>query len=290
MVPSISVLAWGATVPWANPRQVEQDLIISRAIVALFTDPFLAGELRFRGGTALNKLHFPEPLRYSEDIDLVRSTRGPIGPVLDHARSALQPWLGQAAFDQSPIAPKLTFRVPAEDDAAARIRLKVEINTTEVETCDKPLTVRYRVDNPWFFGEADVVTFSREEMIATKLRALLQRERGRDLFDVAQGLKEFHELDTARVVGCLIFHLERSGLRITRAEAERRMFAKLRKPGLLQDVRPLLPAQEAAKLTPTAARSAFTSVFSRLILQLPGTPWNRTPEMAERFGVEIHPG
>ncbi|MDE0342218.1 MAG: hypothetical protein OXK82_03450 [Deltaproteobacteria bacterium] len=67
------------------------------------------------------------------------------------------------------------------------------------------------------------------------------------------------------------------------------MFAKLRKPGLLQDVRTLLPAQEAAKLTPTAARAAFTSVFSRLILQLPGTPWNRTPEMAERFGVEIYP-
>ena len=196
--------------PWAEPRQVEQDLIISRAIVALFTDPFLARELRFRGGTALNKLHFPEPLRYSEDIDLVRSTRGPIGPVLDHARSALQPWLGQAAFEQSPMAPKLIFRVPAEDNAVAR------------------------------------------------------------------------------VVRCLIFHLERSGLRITRAEAERRMFAKLRKPGLMQDVRALLPARQAARLTATAARAAFTSVFSRLIAQLPGAPWNRTPEMAERFGIEVH--
>ena len=85
--------------PWVEPRQVEQDLIISRAIVALFTDPFLAGELRFRGGTALNK---------------------------------------------------------------------------------------------------------------------------------------------------------------------------------------------AARLTATAARAAFTSVFSRLIAQLPGAPWNRTPEMAERFGIEVH--
>ena len=288
MVPSLNIVAWGTTVPWAEPRQVEQDLIISRAIVALFTDTFLAGELRFRGGTALNKLHFPEPLRYSEDIDLVRSTRGPIGPILDRARSALQPWLGQAAFEQSPMAPKLIFRVPAEDNAATRIRLKVEINTTDVETCNQPLTVRYRVDNPWFSGEADVVTFSREEMLATKLRALLQRERGRDLFDIAQGLNAFQELDTTCVVRCLIFHLERSGLRITRAEAERRMFAKLRKPRLMQDVRPLLPAREAARLTATAARAAFTSVFSRLIAQLPGAPWNRTPEMAERFGIEVH--
>nr|WP_281410353.1 nucleotidyl transferase AbiEii/AbiGii toxin family protein [Rhizobium laguerreae] len=63
--------------------QIEQDLIISRAVVAIFTDPFLREALRFRGGTALNKLHFPAPLRYSEDINLVRTEAGPIGPVLD---------------------------------------------------------------------------------------------------------------------------------------------------------------------------------------------------------------
>ncbi|WP_313903766.1 nucleotidyl transferase AbiEii/AbiGii toxin family protein [Rhizobium leguminosarum] len=45
-------------------------------MVAIFTDPFLREALRFRGGTALNKLHFPAPLRYSEDIDLVRTEAG----------------------------------------------------------------------------------------------------------------------------------------------------------------------------------------------------------------------
>ena len=287
MIPSLNIVAWGTTVPWAEPRQIEQDLIISRAIIALFADPFLAEDLRFRGGTALNKLHFPEPLRYSEDIDLVRSTRGPIGQILDHARVALQPWLGQAGFEQSPIAPKLVFRVPAEDNPATRIRLKVEINTTEVETCDQLLTVRYSVDNPWFSGEANVVTFSREEMLATKLRALLQRDRGRDLFDIARGLDVFENLDMARVVQCLIFHLAQSGLRITRAEAERRMFAKLRRADFMQDVRPLLSAPEAVELTAAAARAAFTAVFTTLIVQLPGSPWSRTPEMAERFGIEV---
>ena len=67
-------------------RQVEQDLIISRAIIDLFADPLLREQLRFRGGTALNKLHFPAPVRYSEDIDLVRTTAGPIGPILDRVR------------------------------------------------------------------------------------------------------------------------------------------------------------------------------------------------------------
>ena len=86
MIPSQNIVAWGTIVPWADERQVEQDLIISRAIVAIFSDDVLRQELRFRGGTALNKLHFIPALRYSEDIDLVRTSEGPIGPILDRLR------------------------------------------------------------------------------------------------------------------------------------------------------------------------------------------------------------
>ena len=82
MIPMMNIIAWSRVVPWVDMRQVEQDLIISRAIVDIFSDAFFHGQLRFRGGTALNKLHFPVPMRYSEDIDLVRTTSGPVGPVL----------------------------------------------------------------------------------------------------------------------------------------------------------------------------------------------------------------
>ena len=61
MIPIMNIIAWGNIAPWAEQRQVEQDLVISRAIVELFSDDFLREELRFRGGTALNKLHFPAP-------------------------------------------------------------------------------------------------------------------------------------------------------------------------------------------------------------------------------------
>ncbi|MGH9763759.1 MAG: nucleotidyl transferase AbiEii/AbiGii toxin family protein, partial [Blastocatellia bacterium] len=115
MIPTMNIVAWGNVAPWAEMRQVEQDLIISRAIVELFADPFLREQLRFRGGTALNKLHFTAPLRYSEDIDLVRTTAGPIKTILAAIRNLLEPWLGQASFDQSPVAPKLRFRATAED-------------------------------------------------------------------------------------------------------------------------------------------------------------------------------
>lgn len=288
MIPSMNIVAWGNVAPWAEQRQIEQDLIISRALVEIFNDPFLAAELRFRGGTALNKLHFPAPLRYSEDIDLVRTTSGPIGPILDRLREVLEPWLGRAAFDQSQVAPKLRFRVEAEDASVpAPLRLKVEINTREIEAYAGPRTIPYRVENPWFTGEAEIATFSREEMLATKLRALLQRNKGRDLLDLSHALAVFDGLDPAPVIALLLRYLEAAEVAIPRAEAEKRMFAKLVNPGFLADIRPLLTAAEAEQLTDEAMQAAFADVFTRLIAELPGEPWARTAEMAERFGVDL---
>ena len=83
MIPAMNIVAWGQSVPWVDQRQVEQDLIISRALVEIFSNPFLSKELRFRGGTALNKLHFAKPFRYSEDIDFtMNDRRGRFGPIL----------------------------------------------------------------------------------------------------------------------------------------------------------------------------------------------------------------
>ncbi len=282
MIPSQNIVAWGTVVPWADERQVEQDLIISRAIVAIFSDDVLRQALRFRGGTALNKLHFVPALRYSEDIDLVRTSEGPIGPILDRLRAVLEPWLGRAQFDQSPVAPKLRFRVDAENGSGT-IRLKVEINTREVTAFDPPATMPFQVNNPWFTGGADVQTFSREEMLATKLRALLQRDKGRDLYDLAHGLERFDGLDAARVAALFVSYVEGGGQAISRAQAQQRMFAKLATPRFVLDMRPLLPAAEAEKLTEESTRELFTKVFREFIDRLPGDPWARTDEMKERF-------
>jgi predicted nucleotidyltransferase component of viral defense system len=176
--------------------------------------------------------------------------------------------------------------MPAEDQAAtAQIRLKVEINTAEREAYDAPQAIPFRVDNPWFAGEADIATFSREEMLATKLRALLQRSKGRDLFDLAHALDVFDGLNAGRVVACFGQYLEASAMRISRAEAEQRMFAKLNNPGFLTDMRPLLAAAEAERLTADAIKAAFTRVFTRFIALLPGDAWAYSHEMKERFGV-----
>ncbi len=285
MIPETNITAWSQTAPWAEPRQVEQDLIISRALVDIFNHDLLGSALRFRGGTALNKIIFPKPLRYSEDIDLVRTEAGPIGPVLDAMREVLEPWLGQGSFASSQVAPKLRFRIPAEDDPGAQIRLKIEINIAEVQAFDTPVSVDYSVDNPWFRGATRIATFSAEELLATKLRALLQRDKGRDLFDLDHALRALPGLDVERVVSLFIRYLDQQGQAIGRPEAEKRMLAKYAKPDLLGDIRALLTPDLADSLDNAAGRAAFIRVFTDVIERIPGQRWARTEEVSRQLGL-----
>ena len=64
------------------------------------------------------------------------------------------------------------------------------------------------------------------------------------------------------------------------------MLAKFRKPGFMNDVRPLVSVAEAAKLTDETIKAAFMLVFTHLIVRLPGEPWSQTAEMIERFGIQ----
>src|ERR1700687_4114097 len=122
MIPTQNIIAWSKTAPWAEPRQVEQDLMIARALVELFNDSFLRAELRFRGGTALNKLHCPKPLRCSEDIDLVRAKGGASKPIWDRVHDLLDPWLGDPEYFRSQVGPELRYPGAAQD-GQPRVRL-----------------------------------------------------------------------------------------------------------------------------------------------------------------------
>ena len=100
MIPLNYLQAWSRVAPWPDLRQVEQDLIISRALCDLFNSPQLQGTIAFRGGTAIHKLLFRQPLRYSEDIDLVQIPAEPIGPAVDAIRQVLG-WLGEPRREQA---------------------------------------------------------------------------------------------------------------------------------------------------------------------------------------------
>jgi len=70
MIPEQAIVEWRREAPWDANSLVEQDLIISRALVEMYSVPEIAQRLAFRGGTALYKLHLRPAARYSEDIDL----------------------------------------------------------------------------------------------------------------------------------------------------------------------------------------------------------------------------
>lgn len=57
MIPVYSIQQWREVVPWTTDAMVEQDLVICRALVSIFSDDFLRENLAFRGGTALHKLY-----------------------------------------------------------------------------------------------------------------------------------------------------------------------------------------------------------------------------------------
>ena len=94
MIPSDFVTEWRSNAPWVENAQVEQDLVISKALVEIFSHPVLHEALAFRGGTALYKLHLSPAARYSEDIDLVQVKAEPAGPIMDALHEVLDPWLG----------------------------------------------------------------------------------------------------------------------------------------------------------------------------------------------------
>jgi predicted nucleotidyltransferase component of viral defense system len=287
LIPAQNIIAWSKVAPWAEPRQVEQDLIIARALVVLFGDPFLRDELRFRGGTALNKLHFPKPLRYSEDIDLTRTKDGASKPIWDRVHDLLDPWLGKPEYFRSQVAPALRYTVAAEDGSST-IRLKIEINEVEIVPLDAPQTLPIKVDNPWFSGATDIPTFSTAEILSTKLRALLQRNKGRDLVDLAHALDVFPNLDIQRTVDMFVEYVGQTP--IPRWQAEKRMFEKFERRGFLSDVQPLLAANARTEFDDAAGRRAFQRVFEGLIEKIPGKAWATTPDLLKKHGFEGRTG
>jgi len=174
LIPQDFISEWKSAIPWTQNDQVEQDLIICRALVGIFSHPVLAENLAFRGGTALFKLHLP-PIRYSEDIDLVQVHPGPIGPLLDALQDQLNPWLGNPKRKTSEGRVTLTYRAASEE--GVQLKLKVEINSREHFTVLGFEKRVFALDSRWFSGSASILTYHLDELLGTKVRALYQRKK-----------------------------------------------------------------------------------------------------------------
>ena len=267
MIPRDYISEWRERAPWSEDFQVEQDLVISRALVAMYSDPVLAEAVAFRGGTALYKLYLTPPARYSEDIDLIQVEPGPAGPLMDRLRTALDPWLGKARWKQSQGRVTFGYRFLSEGTPAMRLRLKVEINTREHFAVLGFAKRALSVESRWYSGLAEIKTFELDELLATKMRALYQRRKGRDLFDLAMGLAD-ERSDAARIADSFREYMDREAGPVTRAMFERNLEGKIDDAQFNADMGAMLrPGFE------WRPEEAARTVSERLISLLPGEPW-----------------
>ena len=285
MIPASYIQEWSTKAPWPTSQQVEQDLIISRALCDLFNAPALAGKIAFRGGTAIHKLLFKQPLRYSEDIDLVQPQAEQIGATASAIREALS-WLGDCKREQAGHSMHFVFRFAPDAQPDTTLKVKVEINTREHDSVLGIQKYPFAVKNGWYQATASIASFAPEELFGTKLRALLQRRKNRDLFDLHIGLQQL-SMNPDTLLACFDHYLALEGKPITRANAEQRMLEKLTR-SLTEDIAPLLPP--GIHFHEDDAVAAFESIWTTLIARMKGDPWKQTERAIEELRQKMYPG
>jgi len=239
MIPLHEISAWRNSAPWGDDMMVEQDLLLTRCIAAIFADPFLREQVAMRGGTVLHKVHLAPAARYSEDIDLVIVGSRPKRHVLLALHRVLNPILGEPrsstwadvvlairnlTMKSTILKIEWFYRPTVSPQEEAKI--KVEANCNEREPC-------YRVVQMDADDGVSVISYDINEMLGTKMRALFQRKQGRDLFDLwwawtmSEAGKSAHPILPDQVVKAFQIYVAREGTRVGRAEFTRELDDKM---------------------------------------------------------------
>lgn len=128
----------------------------------------------------------------------------------------------------------------------------------------------FDVSSRWFSGAASISTYALDELLGTKLRALYQRKKGRDIFDLWWAARNA-AVDFDRVVTCFRKYLEQAdGLRVSRAELEANLADKMRDRLFTADLQPLLAPGVEWDLG-----SAARLILDEIAPRLPGEAWKR---------------
>jgi predicted nucleotidyltransferase component of viral defense system len=265
MIENFYLDEWRQQVPWIPLYQVEQDLIISRALVNLYEQPIVRKSLVFRGGTALNKIYFNPPERYSEDLDFVQIQAAPIGQTMDAIRAALDHWLGEPKRKLTERGVKLVYQYQTQENRKGK--LKIEINTTEHYHVLDLVAHEFSVQSRWFSGKTLLKTYQLNELMGSKLRALYQRRKGRDLFDIWVAIQK-EAIQCDQVIEIFNHYCQQEGKRITRSIYEKNLYEKSLQQDFQIDVSELIVDPEEWSFS-----TALELVRNELISRLPGNSW-----------------
>lgn len=270
MINEAAITAWRYMAPWPGSDQVEHDLVLSRAICELYKHPIIAQQLVFRGGTALHKLFF-DAGRFSEDLDFVQVNAGPIGEIVNAIRECLDHWLGQPSWKQNQGRFTLNYRFKTEIEPVINRKVKIEINTREHFNVHPYSRIPFSIsDNSWYQGETTVLTYSLEELLATKLRALYQRKKGRDLYDIWYVAMHQPELDADNIVNIFEHYMKFVNVSVSRAEFEKNLHGKKKDSVFNNDISPLLAVNSEKQYN---VEHAYEMALKQFLPKLKGEPW-----------------
>jgi predicted nucleotidyltransferase component of viral defense system len=231
-----AIIAWREMAPWQTDAQVEQDLILSGLIYEIYSHPSLQDQIIFRGGTCLNKLFWKTPSRYSEDLDFVQIKSGPIGPIVDSLNE-----VAKRVFDKKPTKKtitrnslKLFYGFTPEMIPGKPLRIKIEVNLREHFSVEGVKQVDFRLDSAWKSGTAKARTFSLNEILGTKIRALHQRKKGRDLYDLSKAIEL--SPDWRRSAEIFLHYMDKNKKTIHRDALIKNLQAKMNDPLFMNDM------------------------------------------------------
>ena len=165
MIPQLHITQWSSYVPWQSNEQVEQDLVICRALVEIFKDDFLSKKLAFRGGTALHKLYILPQARYSEDIDLVQIEAVAFGEILDRLREVLKFIDGKINVHTGDPMITMSYKFQSEIPPINPLKLKIETNCREHLVVMGWEKKQFVVNSDWYKGECNITTYKIEELL-----------------------------------------------------------------------------------------------------------------------------
>jgi predicted nucleotidyltransferase component of viral defense system len=187
------------------------------------------------------------------------------------------PWLGKPKWKQNQGRVTLIYRFQSEIPPIQPLRLKIEINTREHFTVLGLVRVLFPLSNPWYNGESEAVTYPVEELLGTKMRALYQRKKGRDLFDLATAIAHIPHLDLDKIVHCFEVYMSKDDARVSRAEFESNLIHKLNDEQFIKDLRPLLTLQSTVgNVEGYDITHAGREVLQLLAPKLAGEAWKGT--------------
>lgn len=162
-----------------------------------------------------------------------------IGDTIDLLRSALDSWLGEPKRNYSEGRISLLYKVTSDDGFP--IKLKIEINTNDNFSVLGFKDYNFESASSWTDSSASITTYQIEELLGTKLRALYQRRKGRDLYDFYIAITTLPSLDFQKIIDCFHHYMKAESNKVSKKNFIDNMELKLQNKEFLGDMLPLFP-------------------------------------------------